>query len=209
MPIFYWAIFMLCCCAVEPAPPVLLGTYKNARMHDPHHQRGTCVALVNVEGAFRKCSLLVSSRGEAAQACDGHLRAPTIIMGDGAKDGIRKYMRFCLSCDALRPLGTFHGFLAHCSHHDQGHSDCGRTPLAPALVTGEDKVVSTRDVCATLVFGKTPRAVRVALTECDVGGCGDGVFGGSGLCEFHFKVWSCSDAVFFACHFVFRSVPRL
>lgn len=192
-------------CAEEPAPHALVGSYKDACLSDPGHERGTCVALTKVDGVFKTCKQAVCSRGEAAQLCDTHLRAPTIVMGDDDQDGIIAYKRFCVTCDGLRELQGFRGFLAHCGAHSQGRSDCG-PPVLPKVVDGEQLVVRTRDKCATLVFGKTPHGERKAMTICDVIGCAFSVFASSGLCEDHCKV--CPPSPIVTCALLVRWLLR-
>lgn len=166
---------------------MLHGTYKSACRQDPTHRRGTCVALTKVDGAFKLCGQAVTSRGKAAQVCDGCLRAPTIVKADAMNDGIISYHRFCRTCDALRPLEEFRGFLAHCARHRAGHSD-GKRPVIPVRIEGEELVAHTWEECATLVAGKTPRSERMSLTKCNIVGCDEGVFASSGFCGDHSKV---------------------
>lgn len=65
------------------------------------------MALTKEDSVFKTCKQAVCSRGEAAQLCDTHLRAPTIVMGDDEQDGIIAYKRFCGTCDGLRELQGF------------------------------------------------------------------------------------------------------
>lgn len=172
--------------AGEPAPAVLLPSYKSTRVRDAEHEgRGTCVALVKRDGEFHACGLPVASRGRAAQVCDGHLRAPTVLMADAIQAGLGKYWRFCVTHACFRPLGKFQGFLAHCTEHDAGLSEHGRPPLVPVQVDGEELVLRPRGTCATLAWGQTPRSVRKGLTHCDVEGCGEEVHGACGFCFQH------------------------
>lgn len=158
-------------------------------MRDEEHEgRGTCVALVMRDGKHVACGLPVVSRGKEAQACDGHLRAPTVLTGDIKKEGIRKFWRYCVSHGAFQPLKKFLGFCAHCTDHEAGKSVRGRKPSVPAQIDGEELVVQKRDKCSTLSFGETPRSTRRGLEYCDVSGCGSLVQGATGFCGKHRQV---------------------
>lgn len=171
----------------EPAPPVLFRTYKDTRVADEAHgRRGTCCALVCTDEAdaakLTKCGAPVVARGKRKQACDSHLRCPTICQGDALQGGAPAFERFCVQCDHTKDLDCFRGFHPYCELHAKGTSLRAKPVLVPMSVPGEGALLNERPRCKTIICQRTPHSVRRAKVMCDTG-CGRVAQVGVGLCS--------------------------
>jgi len=147
-------------CVEEPAPPVMFRSYKDTRVAgEAHGGRGMCCALVPMDGAeednLTKCGAPVVARGKRKQACDSHLRCPTIYQGDAVYSGAPAFERYCVQCDCTKELDCFRGFHPSCELHAKGRSLRAKSVLVPMSLPGEGALLKERPQCKTLVCQRT------------------------------------------------------